>query len=499
MKTVAYKLLGSFLLLILAFGCAKQPETIVIDNEPESPTNIGQRDTAVTPTTSAEFKQLIIGEPHPITTLDPLFADNNSAKRTLQIVFEGLVRYNQQGNIVPGIATRWQVSEDSLRYGFVLNDNLFYHDSSIFNNGLGRKVVAGDVKYAFERMARNNVPSDAAQLFMAIDGFEPFFNEQHNVLNPAYRELSGVSGIQAPNDSTVVFSLEEKDQHFLQKLASPYALIYPREAVNEDPGNFSAVGSGPFQLSQQVGDSLYVFSKNNEYQQPDNTVPVLDRVDVMVEENQSLLLQALASGNVHIIPELGPRILTNIMLPDGSGLSPAYVNDYIMTNPGGITTYDLQYNTQSVTPRSAIRSLFSEINPAEIGNELPENIISIEASADSISATDEDTEMPSTVLSTYSEDPYQQWFLQQISNAWNGQPSLQILRIRTPSRHTALYTSSFVPVYAGQSQQMRPNELLRYSVVQSVLSIQGIEGELFNQFPWWIDLRTVDMPGIDQL
>ncbi|MDZ7695259.1 MAG: ABC transporter substrate-binding protein [Balneolaceae bacterium] len=91
------------------------------------------------------------GRSIPITTLDPLFADNNSAKRTLQIVYEGLVRYNGKEEIIPGIAERWEVSDDSLRYGFVLNDNLYYHDNAVFSNGVGRKVVAGDVKFAFER------------------------------------------------------------------------------------------------------------------------------------------------------------------------------------------------------------------------------------------------------------------------------------------------------------------------------------------------------------
>ncbi|MDZ7695260.1 MAG: ABC transporter substrate-binding protein [Balneolaceae bacterium] len=341
------------------------------------------------------------------------------------------------------------------------------------------------------------MPSDAAQLFMAIEGFEPYFNEQHKVLNPAYRELSGVNGIQISNDSTVVFDLAEKDPHFLQKLASPYASIYPREAVQNNPQNFAPVGSGPFRYSQQVGDSLYVFSKNNEYQQPDDTVPVLDRVDVMVETNESLLLKALASGNVHLVPEVGPQILSNILQPKSGMLSPAYNSDYTFVKPGGATTYDLQYNTNSVTSEPAIRSLFYRVDLNNIANRLPGNLINVKASTDSV--TTDSLEMPATVLSTYSEDPFQRWFLQQISNEWMAKPQLQILRIRTPSRHTALYTSSFVPTFPGQSTPMHSNVLMRYSIQQSVLAINQIKQLPFNSLPWWIDLRTLDMPGIDNL
>ncbi|MDZ7695258.1 MAG: hypothetical protein U5K69_29780 [Balneolaceae bacterium] len=65
MKKTAYNLLGSLFVLLLATGCAKQPETIVIDNEPESPAEFGQKDTTVTSTDDADFKQLIVGEIDP--------------------------------------------------------------------------------------------------------------------------------------------------------------------------------------------------------------------------------------------------------------------------------------------------------------------------------------------------------------------------------------------------------------------------------------------------
>lgn len=490
----AFLLLG--LIGFIVSQCVPQPETIVIDNSPESPDTTATQDTAIA-TESANFKQLIIGEMHPITTLDPLFADNNSARRTLQVLYEGLVRYNEHDEIVPAIAKRWRVAEDSLSYGFILRNNIFYHDSDIFSNGLGRKVVASDVKYAFERMARNTVPPEAAQLFMAIQGFEPFFNEQHNVLNPAYREVGGVNGIQVPNDTTVIFQLEEKDPHFLQKMASPYASIYPREAVRDNPTNFVPVGSGPFTYSQQVGDSLYVFSRNQDYRSPQSTAPVLDRVDVMVEQNESQLLKALAGGSIHLIPEVGPQVLSNILADDTTALSTAYAPDYHFQNPGGRTIYHMRYNPQSGVPRDVIHSLFSGINTEALKGDLPDDLITVTNLADSVEA--DTSAIPSTILSAYSEDPYQRWFLQRISNQWMEQPNLQMLRIRTPSRHTALYTTAMTPFYKGQSKPEESDMMIQYEVQQSVLSIQNIEQLHLNNFSWWIDLRQVDMPGIDQL
>lgn len=496
MKTFIDKIILTTLALAVLFSCAKQPETIVINESPESPKTVPQQDTTTAAPQSADFRQLIIGELHPITTLDPLFAENNSAKRALQVVFEGLVRYDQDGQIVPAIAKRWSVGGDSLSYVFTLRNNLFYHDSNIFSNGLGRKVVAGDVKFAFERMAKNSVPSDAAQLFMAIEGFQPYFQEQHNILNPTYREISDVSGIQVPNDTTVAFRLDEKDSHFLQKMASPYASVYPREAVEDDPREFSPVGSGPFELSQQVGDSVYIFSKYEDYRQPSNNTPTLDRVDIVVEQNESNMLKSMAAGNIHVIPELGPQIIQNILTPQGT-LSPSYASNYAFDISGGATTYSLRYNPNSVVSRSAARSIFAAVDYSQFNQRVPTNIMTVETTPDSVSTSSGDR--PSTIYSTYWADPFQRWFLQQLSTQWSGQPQLQVVKIRTPSKHTALYTSSFVPFYPGQTPPSGSDLLTRYTVNQSILSIKEIEDLEFNRYPWWINLRTVDMPGIDQL
>ncbi|MDR8392458.1 ABC transporter substrate-binding protein [Aliifodinibius sp. S!AR15-10] len=497
MKLIVEKLLGAAFLLLLIFSCAKQPETIVIDDAPESPQNLPEQDSLTTEATeSADFKQLIIGELHPISTLDPLFADNNSAKRTIQILYEGLVDFNEQGDVIPALAKRWRVTGDSLAYVFTLRNDRFFHDSDVFSNGLGRKVMASDVKFAFERMARNTVPDAAARLFMAIDGFEPYFQEQHNVLNPAYREIEGVSGIQASNDTTVVFQLAEKDPHFLQKMASPYASVYPREAIKDTPQNFDPVGTGPFQLSQQIGDSVYVFSENQDYNTQSKNIPLLDRVDVIVEGNESNMLQALAAGTIHVIPEVGPQTLSNILNTNGN-LSPAYATDYNFSTPGGTTTYSLRYNPNAVDSNDGVRSIFAGIDYSQISRQIPNNILQVMASPDSVPAGA--TYQASTIFSTYSEDPYQRWFLQKLANLWQGEPKLQIIRIRTPSRHTALYTTSSVPFYPGQVLHSSTNLLTTYTVKQSTLTIKNIQNLQFNQYPWWINLNTADMPGIDQL
>src|SRR5699024_3035033 len=151
------------------------------------------------------FQKLVIGELNAIRSFDPLFANNASEMRAVQLIYEGLVRFDENGEAVPGIARSWLVNDDSTRYEFNLRRGIFYHNSDIFSTGTGRRLVADDVKFAFERMAKVDVPPQAARLFMNITGFEPFYQEQHFVFDPQFRRFKGVSGIKTPDENTVIF------------------------------------------------------------------------------------------------------------------------------------------------------------------------------------------------------------------------------------------------------------------------------------------------------
>ncbi|MGK7369613.1 MAG: ABC transporter substrate-binding protein, partial [Candidatus Halalkalibacterium sp. M3_1C_030] len=378
MKLTTFARLPLFLLLavLIASGC-KGPETTVVRQNPitASPDTAATTDTTASEP-SAAFRQINIGEVNPIPTLDPLFANNASTMRAVQLVYEGLVRFNSTGTVVPGIAKSWTVENDSLRYTFTLRNNVYYHDSNAFSNGVGRKLKAADVKYAFERMAQISVPEHAARLFMSIKGFEPYFREQHNVFNPAKRVLNGVSGIQTPNDTTVVFTLEDRDTPFLQKLASPYAVIYPREAItNNNPNQFKAVGAGPFTLSQTRGDTLYTFSKFKNYYQADQ--PVLNRVDVLVKKRESDLFKSFATRNIHVIPELGLQTMQGALNESGT-LKSSYSENYQLAELQGTTRYSLNYNANADLIKEKARNIAELFDTTDTFGNLPSDLIRFE-------------------------------------------------------------------------------------------------------------------------
>src|SRR5690625_3199617 len=87
---------------------------------------------------------------------------------------------------------------------------------------------------------------------MDVSGGENYFLEQHELYDEGQRVLEGVPGIQAVSAETVMIQLDLPDDQFLRKLASPYLVIYPREAVENNRTGLgrNPVGAGDYSLSR---------------------------------------------------------------------------------------------------------------------------------------------------------------------------------------------------------------------------------------------------------
>lgn len=489
-----HTLLTIFLFVLLLTGC-KQPETVVID---ESPTPTAPADTTLDETADdASFRHLIIGEYNSVPLLDPLFADNAATMRALQLVYEGLVRLDNNGSVNPGLAKNWEVSNDSLEYTFQLRSDVFYHDSNIFNTGTGRRMVSGDVRFVFERMARAGVPPKAAHMFMDIEGFDPYFNEQRKVYSPADRKINSISGIKTPNDSTVVFELTDRDPQFLKKLATPLAVIYPREAVGQSVNSFSAVGAGPFQFSSRQADSTLVFSKFQDYYAAGDVN--LNRVDVTPIPSESKLFQAMATGDIHAIPQLGPQLLQEIIDSNGE-LSTSYTERYNLQKNGGSTEFVLRHNPNTNLSADDA-NILSELAHADSTyfNQFPNGIVTLQSTRDTTDTTAAPSTLPNQIFTVYSENPFIRTYLGNFSNTLEKYDTeLQMMEIRAPSRNTGLLFTKHYPLIPDDRWE-KYKELFRFQVKHFVLHRPEIKALTFNKYPWWFDLREVSIPAAENL
>ena len=106
-----------------------------------------------------------------VYTLDPAFSKDQATVNIANQIFNGLVQLDENLNIAPSIASSWLISEDALEYKFILRDDVYFHDHNIFKEGKGRRVVASDFKYSFERLRDKDIVSPGGWILNNIEDF----------------------------------------------------------------------------------------------------------------------------------------------------------------------------------------------------------------------------------------------------------------------------------------------------------------------------------------
>lgn len=86
--------------------------------------------------------------------LDPGKAHDSASTTLVEHLFEGLVSLGPEGELVPGVALRWDQSDDNRLYRFHLRDDARWSD--------GRPVTAHDFEYAWKRVLRPSTGSQSA-------------------------------------------------------------------------------------------------------------------------------------------------------------------------------------------------------------------------------------------------------------------------------------------------------------------------------------------------
>lgn len=182
-------------------------------------------------------------------TLDPGVSGEMISHEYIAQIFSGLVRVDDNLEVVSDIAERWDISDDYQTYTFYLDKDVRFHD--------GRKVTAEDFKYSWERACHPATGSRVAAIYLGdIAGVD-------DVLAGEAGEISGVKVI---NDHTLEVSLEAPRSYFLYKLTYSTAFVVDR--YNVASGRYwwrEPNGTGPFELERWDEGSLLALERNDLY------------------------------------------------------------------------------------------------------------------------------------------------------------------------------------------------------------------------------------------
>jgi peptide/nickel transport system substrate-binding protein len=211
-------------------------------------------------------------------SLDPHRTTTTLSWQVFDQIYDTLLAFDDNGEVVPNLAKEWTVSDDGLEATFVLNEGIVCHDGTPFD--------ANDVKYTAERAISEENPS---------------------VTSGAWGPITSV---EAVDDTTVKFTFEKPFGAFIAFMADPFSsqICDSAEDLGDDFGVSAAVGTGPWKLvSWTKGDEI-VLEKNPDYQNFGRPVenpgaPYLDELVIKQIPEPQTRLAGLQTGEIQIIAE----------------------------------------------------------------------------------------------------------------------------------------------------------------------------------------------------
>ena len=197
-------------------------------------------------------------------SLDPHKAVAAGTKEVMFNVFEGLMKPTPDGDLIPAVAEKYEISDDQLTYTFTIREGVTFHN--------GAPVTAEDVGESLARCKNADEPG--------VLGVEAFSNIQH---------------METADSRSISITLGEPDSEFLSYLTTA---ILPAGYDGQDT---APVGTGPFKfVSRAAQDSIVLERFDGYWGEP----AYLDKVTFKIIENADSILMSLQSGAVDLFAHL---------------------------------------------------------------------------------------------------------------------------------------------------------------------------------------------------
>ena len=261
-----------------------------------------------------------------ISSLDPVFSSTLRNIWPCNQLFNGLVKMDENLNVVPDLAEYWTVSNDKKEYTFKIRDDVYFHESNFFKNKT-RKVNAFDFEYSFDRIIDENIAS------------------------PGSWVMNNVESFKAINDSIFEIKLIKEFGSFIEILTMKYCSVVPYEVVENLGDSFSKnpVGTGPFKFKRWDENIKMVLTKNDKYFEVDslgNSLPYLDAISIRFIPDKKSEFMEFLSGNLDFISSPENSIIDQIFDFNGN-LNNNFKNKYILSKSPYLNTEYIGFNTSN--------------------------------------------------------------------------------------------------------------------------------------------------------
>jgi peptide/nickel transport system substrate-binding protein len=212
-----------------------------------------------------------------LNTLDPYGINETTTLGLQGNVYEGLTKRGKDLKIIPGLAERWEILDNGLRWRFYLRKGVKFHNGNDFN--------ADDVVFSAQRVVANN-----SQLTSRLSGGPEFVKVDDFTVDVKLKSPNPI--LHYAWDTWYIMDKEWTEANNAQIPPAPQATTPGFATIN-------ANGTGPFRITEHQLGVRTVFEKNaNWWGKPEHN---LDRVIFTPITSAPTRVAALLSGEVDVI------------------------------------------------------------------------------------------------------------------------------------------------------------------------------------------------------
>lgn len=250
-------------------------------------------------------------------------------------VFRQLVTYPnvadlvEQNNLVPDLATdTGQANEDNTEWTFTLKDGVKFGPAlggEEIEGVTGEEITSADIKYGIERVFLDSVGGGYPFYYDILEGAEEFANG----------DADEITGIETPDDKTIVFHLTEPAGDWPYRLAMPAASPVPQRYAEQfdrkkdsDYDNH-VVASGPYYIAEWTPGEQILLERNEHWDpETDEARPAyVDSVEWKLGFENDVGVQAVFDGDYDLAMDVAPQGPALERVVNDPELSQRFINE----------------------------------------------------------------------------------------------------------------------------------------------------------------------------
>jgi len=243
---------------------------------------------------SAATGELVIGKALEAVGYDPAIVTATSSIDLLSVVYERLIRFDDEGQPQPELAESWD-APDELTWIFTLREGVTFHN--------GQPLTAEDVKFTFDRIIDPVTASSWSTQF------------------------APVASIEATDERTVTFTLKTPYGPFLATLSAAFSSILPRTTETVDFTS-TMVGTGAFALQEVQADTQTVLAAHPEYWEEET--PKLATLTYRILPDEPGRLAAIRTGDIGLTTLADPVSVDSAASSEGVVVLEQNTTDYYL-------------------------------------------------------------------------------------------------------------------------------------------------------------------------